>query len=423
MTTPAGGVLALAVAALVGVAAAPALAQSKRYPPPPVDADDVERSPSRLWEEVLHPRRGHYERLVVAARDLLARDRAGAVEEAQKLVEEARQLMPDGVEAHWLAALVYERTHTWQACAEAYDRVYALDPDYRPGERPGSLPAGRQAAWALDYGLATCMAQTGAYERAIAHWTRIAGRGFSAEARVHLPLGETYMALGRLAEAIAVLRAADERASKQPRVDYALAVAYDRNEMPGEARRHLLAAWAKNPSLGALEDPGAIFIPAADGYYYRALAHAERGMSPTALVFFRHYLARAGDGPWAPRAREHIAALAPAASSSALVVASGSLAVDRDTLGEAVGRIDAELQACVRPFPSVLFRLRVNLLAAPRVRRTVGVKAEVVHAFDADDAAVAAAQGCLEGVAEGLPLPVPARAQGSLTVDLPVIAR
>lgn len=410
------------IAAHPGVAGA----QSRRYPPAPVDVDQGERARSELWERVLHPERERYQRQVAAARFLL--DDTGGRDEARALehLDSAVALAPGRPEAHWLRAVASERLQRWDVCAEAYGRVFALEPAYEPE----LLPGGRKARWALDFGLALCRARSGDYEGGVAHLRRILGRGLTGEAQVYLHLGESYMALGRLAEARDILELASRQHPGNARIEYALAAAYDRSQMPDRSRQHLRAARRHNRSLALLEAPDQIFIPAEEALYYLGLAYEDAGNTDRALIYFRHYLHAHAAGPWQRATRQRARRLAAAPRTSGAIEISDTDVMDREAVALALERVDAELQACVRALPSALLHVRVTVLLGSgsggreRARGAAGVKAQVVHSFATEAEAQAQAQRCLESVAGRISLPLPrGRAGGYVTVSFPVIAR
>lgn len=400
-------------------------AQSRRYPPVPRDADADAELHSNLWERVLHPNQTRYEQRVRRAERLLGQRDDQAHQEALATLQSAIELAPAAPEAHWLMGLVHEQSGHWAACGAAYDKVFTVAPDYQPALVPGE----RKAAWALDFALALCHAQAGAYERAIDHYKRILSRGHTSDAVIHRHLGQTYMALGRLAEAIDALRTALRQNPQHVRTHYALAVAHDRNEQPAEARRYLDSARRYDRGLGHLDDPREEIIPAGDVLYYWALAHENAGNRAWAVAYLRHYLHDAGAGPWARRARAHLSLLAADLAPASAVDIEGAL--DRDAATAAVARADQALQACVRQVPRVLFEVRVTEIAQASTRAAAGrpggpargVKAQVLYAAATEVEAQSQAQRCLEAVAEGIDLPRPGSGDRRYAgVRFPVIA-
>lgn len=425
--------LALAIV-LAATSSKPAAGQSQRYPPEARDADEDAEQHSDLWQRVLQPHGDRYRELVDHARMLINRGRTANVGEARAMLESAIELAPDMPDAYWLMGLLHEQGQDWRACAEAYGKAFAVAPEFRPL----LVPDERKPAWALDYGLALCHAQSGAYEPAIAHHTRILSRGFTKAAAVYRQLGQVYMALGRLEEAIAVLDLALRHRPTEVYARYALAVAHDRNGQPDLARRYLDETRALDLGRSHLNRPGQHIVPAADVYYHMGLVHAHDGAVAWALVYFRHYLHVAGAGPWARRARHHAAAL------SGQAVWPGGLAVDSggevttEAISAVIAREAAALQACVAPVPEALFDLRIAVTgkAGPgRAREPApggdarvqagsarAVNALVLYSFAPDVRPVAEAQRCLERVGMRMDLPRPRKAP-YMSVHFPMTAR
>jgi tetratricopeptide (TPR) repeat protein len=428
-----------------------AWAQSERYPPSSVDVDERERA-SSFWERVLHPAGQRYEHRVAAARALLAQPDGQAAEQALTHLDEAVAMAPGHPEGHWLRGVAGERLRRWDVCAASYGRVFAIEPGYVPG----LVPPGRDPSWALDAGLGLCLARRGDYEAALVNFKRIASRGVTgaAQSPVAVYTAETYMALGRLSEAIDVLALASRHQPSTARIEHALAAAHDRREMPDQAREHLRAALRLAP-LGALEAPDQVFIPAEQALYSLGLAYAELGEPERALIYFRHYLHAHGDGPWRQRAQQHVERLAriPRAPKSIAITNPGN--VDAAAVPAAVERIEPALQACVRSLPGVLFSVRLIQLEgggsaarsaeqrpsqrslqrssrsasrrspSPAPRSAIGVETQVVHRLpDVTEDAVAEAQRCLETAAQDIALPR-SRSQASdyMMVTFQVIAR
>jgi tetratricopeptide (TPR) repeat protein len=401
-----------------------ALAQSERYPPPPVDVDDRAAASSAFWERVLHSGGRSFELHVAAARTRLEQPSGHAAVEALEHLDQAVALAPDHPEGHWLRAVAAERVRRWRLCAASYARVLAIDPAYMPA----LAPPGRDPAWALDAGLGLCLAQDGDYEGALTHFKRIAGRAPAAE--VHVFLAETYVALGRLAEAIDVLALFSRQQASTARVEHVLAAAYDRREMPEQAREHLRAALRLGP-LGLLDAPDQVFIPAEEYLYYLGLAFIEHGEAERALLSFRHYLHFHGKGPWRRRAEHHAERLARAGRSPRSITISNPGGVDPAAVRAAIDQAEAGLQSCVRQLPGVLFSVRLTRLQegkdAPSRGRavTLGVETQAVQSVLGDpEEVVAEAQRCLEAAAQGVALPrARGQAGGYMTVTFPVIAR
>lgn len=424
--TPAARRRAVLIAAAVACIALPARAQSRRYPPPPVDADERVHAPSRFWERVLHPADQSYQPHLATARTLLEQPDAQAAAQALPHLDQAAALAPEHPEVHWLRGLAAERLRRWDLCAESYGRVLAIDPAYTPS----LVPRGREAAWALDAGLGLCLAQRGQYEAAIARFKRIASRG-AIPFEIHVNLAESYMALGRLADAIDTLVQVNRQHNPSARVEHLLAAAYDRQQMPDQAREHVRAAMRLG-TLALLDAPDQIFTPPEEALYSLGLAYAEAGDLERALYFFRHYLHVHGNGPWRQRAQQHAERLARAPRSPrSIAVSNNADPVDVAAVLAVIERADPALQACVRPVPGALFSVRLTILpgsdkpARGQARAPLGVETQVVSALPAvNEDAAAEAQRCLEAAAQDIALPRPRTPAGNYTmVTFPVIAR
>lgn len=398
-----------------------ALAQSERYPPPPVDVDDRAAATSAFWERVLHSGGRSFELHVAAARTRLEHPGGHAAVEALEHLDQAVALAPDHPEGHWLRAIAAERVRRWRVCAASYARVLAIDPAYKPA----LVPPGRDPAWALDAGLGLCLAQDGDYEAALTHWRRIAGRAPTAE--VHVYLAETYVALGRLAEAIDVLSLFSRQQASTARVEHALAAAYDRRGMPEQAREHLRAA-LRLSTLGLLDAPDQVFIPSEEYLYYLGLAYIEHGELERALLSFRFYLFL-HRGPWRRRAEQHAERLARAGRSPRAVTITSPGRAEPTAVRAAIEQAEAGLQACVRPVPGTLFSVRLTQVQGKDTARgraaPPGIETQVVQSVMGDSAeAVAEAQRCLESVAQGVVLPRAGGKPGEfMAVTFLVIAR
>jgi len=461
----AGAPAALAlIAAPLALAAAAGPAAAQAPSPSPVelvrpwedpeahDIDDVDRV-SRFWDHALHPERDRYEREIKRAVQLLATRRADAEEEAGSVLTSAITLEPDDPLGHFLRGHVHYLRREWSECAAEYAKVAALDADFEPPSREqGVNLAGLPAL--LDLALGQCLALSGDPLAAVTRMRRAIMRGgkaaeLSADLQWHL--GEALMALGRLHEAIAALRRGLElqgwRAGGRPREPlmlYALAAAYDRDEQLDQARQAL--------SLLTSYDGGTTFnrpdlkvSPPEDIDYYKALVletplpmgdklMAARGPEKS-LVHYRQFLAQHGDGPWAARARSHIAQLLREPLTPARWRQNGTATVDDTQTVAAIRKVDDRLQHCVAEVPRALFEVKISqtiaagrrprnepvrVLGGPRVQPGVGVGA--LLDFTDDPPRMFAAQQCLDEVARTIKLPTARGSAGEyVTVSFPVV--
>ena len=90
------------VAVVLVILGAPAWAQSRRYPPDPVDKDAEQATRSDLWNAAITPERQPYQTLVRAAGELLAQRTPAAGLEALNKLDQAIKLLPRQPEAYKL---------------------------------------------------------------------------------------------------------------------------------------------------------------------------------------------------------------------------------------------------------------------------------------------------------------------------------
>lgn len=409
-----------------------AAAQSKRYPATPEDYDDQRERRSTFWDKIISPDQAKYLELISRASDYLEGRDTESIRWAERNLLEASRLLPDQPLAYWMLAVLYEGDERWQECAESYGHVSALDAAYQPSD--DYLPLKRGASWALDYGQAVCHGQLGEFERAIAHYQRILQRGASQDARVYRGLGEAYMALGRLREAISALEVAKKRDPGQWLVNYPLAVAYDRVEQEARAREALAAALQHDPDIDKLEAPDLLYMPATDRYYYLGLAHEVKGQAEWAIVYFRHYAQLTGRGLWSRRIEDHLRDLGRVSLPQPESISPSDEVVGREALARAIERSRDQLHACLADTPGLLLEVRITALGASgrgrpsRIRGgvpppTPGVKARTLYSFEAAEEQVARAIDCVETRAEDIEIP---RVRGDTaeyrTVTFPLIA-
>lgn len=453
--------LLIGIGVVLGLAS-PGLGQSKRYPPEPVDYDDQAEDDNRLWGRVLAPNRERYHAEVDRAMELVRVGNPQSLTRAAEVLRKASEMAPDETRAFWLLGRVEERREKWPACATAYARAADLAPDYRPKD---DLPKGRDPAWALDVGMAWCQTNAGMYEEAIANYKRILGSGLAQRATLYRHLGETYMALGRLSEAIEVFSVALRRSPGDVRTIFALATAYDRDEKEALARLHLDDGLAQNRSMAQLTSADAVFIPAADKLYSLGLAHEARGDVEWAILYFREYLATTGKGPWERRVQHHLGDLVREPLDARRVRFKGTGMVDPGKTVRAITSADPALQRCMASVPGLLLEVRITVVGkasrrnarsekrrakalreqlrglSPMARQRVlrararrgqssvaptrgGVASDVLRSYSVTDEAIRKARSCVEAVADTLAIPRPDAGKGSYnTVSFPVISR
>jgi tetratricopeptide (TPR) repeat protein len=425
------------------------------------DIDDDERT-SRFWDRTLHPHRDQFERELKTAAALLASKRPDDWSKAEQIMAEAVKLEPDDVRGFFVLGHAHYVQREWAECAAAYKRIAQIDPkQVTVPLTPGvSYQAGVAPPGLLDVALGQCLSLSGDHRGAIARLKRAYVTGTDIATRSYdIPwrLGEAYMALGRLDDAIANLRRAGELhglmgpnnynwRGREMLILYALAAAYDRDEQLGAARALMeRVVAAEGPTNATLNRTDLRVSPPEDVHYYRAMFHetparaGERVVPPKhpewSLVFYRKFLALHGNGPWAARARSHVAALAKEPISSRMPDLGGSATFEAAAAKAAILRADEGLQRCVKDTPLVAYEIRITADAASRGRRgepvmvyggparqAPGVKASATQDLAGEPEKTAAAIDCLEDVAATFKLPPPVGASGSWgSVSFPVI--
>ncbi len=432
--------LAVVLSALVIVAVSSIVsAQSKKYPPPAVDVDQAEQRRSEFWRKVLHPHGDEYEDQIARARVLLQGGGTTSADEALGILVQASKLVPHRPVAYWLMGVAHEQKKRWHECADAYSNAFELAPDFKPATKL----LGRDATWAVDFGLGMCLAQTGAYERAIFHFRRILVRGEGELGTVYRLLGQTYMALGRLDEALDALKAALRLQPDQVRNHYALAVAYDRGERPQLVTQHLQQAIAQDRGLRSLVHSEEEWVPAVDALYYQGLAHSAQGHYAWATAYFRHYLHQVEHGPWRHRIQQHLEVTATGPRSEAEVEISSIgydiSASEHEAVMQAVAAMDSALRSCVAETPRTLFTVDIHVVvngrraqgnATSSTNRRTSVN--VALSLSEKPKAVASAIACLRAqvqqfswnryVQRGRAKSTAAKQKGTVHVSFPVIA-
>jgi tetratricopeptide (TPR) repeat protein len=395
---------------------------------------------------VLHPDRDEYLARVEQGRVILERSDRRGLEEAEAMLRGATRLVPgEALAFFWLGRVHYRRAHEiagqseqpdvereWAACAGALGRAFALDPGFSPGP-----PGDEAASFALDLELARCHAGNGAHEAAIDHLKRILTRGITGDGRIHFLLAETHMALGRVEEAIEwFLEARTLRAAHDAEVNFALAVAYDRDEQVARAAEHLDLALRRDPRLNSLGLQGKVFVPAEDEDYYHGLARRGADDPAWAVYHFRRYLSVAPEhGPWVHRARAHLEAARADLEPGAGIAVKGNATVDQKAAAAVVARAEPALRECLAPVPGLLLRVEITQVAGilgAHADPTAGgarpgTRVVTMQAFGGPADAHRSAIECVERTAATLKLPKPTRGSGSpphhATIEFMLIAR
>jgi tetratricopeptide (TPR) repeat protein len=402
-----------AIVAATGVAvglttwvAAPAAAQSRRYPPAPVDKDAEKAARSNLWSAAITPERHPYQDLVRKAAEALAQRSTDQATEAIKKLDTAIQLLPHEPDAYRLRGDAYLERKDWARCAadlaaaDAYRR--------RDDDNPRALAE-------LHRKLGLCQARAGKLADAERTLAETAASG-NAPGEVWMRLGEVRIAMGKLDEAIAALGSALEATdgNAQAMIHFLLAEAYDRARRPGDALAEAAEGARLDHQLAVLHNPVIPLLGAGEAYYMLGLAHSADAVHPEyALAYFRRFVKEAPDSPWRKRAEDHLRDLR-AVDLPDSVTRNGSAPLDLEAVRIAARRAMPQMRACLARFPSVVVEVEISR-SGPRTPPTdrmrprfftppdgVTVRVAVGELVDRDLDAV---DRCLEAQANRLALP------------------
>jgi tetratricopeptide (TPR) repeat protein len=402
-------------------------AQPSKPAPPATDYDDADDRKSDFWEKALDPASEKYEDLVERAVVLLREADHASLVAAAQLLAEAVRLSPERPLAHLWQGRLAEREGSHAACAQSIAKALDIDPELvSPG---GAEPA----EWSAPYELAVCQARAGKYEAAIEGLRRILGRAQSAQVVIYQRLGECYMALGRLDEAVESFRQGIRVSPYSADLGFALAVALDRDEDAAQAREVLSQALNRDPRAGSLSGANRVWIPPEDASYYLGLAYLGADDAPRSVLHFRRYLAQAGERGWSRRARaRYEEALAGAIAGQGLDVR-GSATLDQPKTAAAIARSDGAFQTCLRKTPDLLLRVSITEVvptkgktqAAPTATTArPGVRVLVHEASETKSNEARAAVDCSETAAKKIKLPRPAGAPGTyVTTEFNIVSR
>jgi tetratricopeptide (TPR) repeat protein len=386
--------------------AAPAAAQSRRYPPEPVDKDAEKAARSSLWSAAITPERHPYQDLVHAATEALAQRTADQTTEAIKKLDAAIHLLPREPEAYRLRGDAYLDRKDWARCSADFA---AADAHLRrEDENPRALAE-------LYRKLGLCQARAGKLADAERTLAETAASG-NATGEVWMRLGEVRIAMGKLDEALAALGSAQETTdgNAQAMIHFLLAEAYDRARRPGDALTEAAEGVKLDGQLAVLHNPVIPLLGAGEAYYMLGLAHsADRVRPEYALAYFRRFVKDAPDSPWRKRAEDHLRDLRTVELPDT-ITHFGSAPLDLDAVRTAARRAMPQMRACLARFPTAVVEVEISR-SGPRTPPTdrmrprfftppdgVTVRVAVGELADRDLDAV---DRCLEAQANRLALP------------------
>ena len=355
---------AATVLAVLGLAGA-ARAQSKRYPPEPVDKDAEQASKSDLWNAAIMPERHPYQDLVRAAAELLnTRTPANSLEAIKKL-DEAIKLLPREPDAYRLRGDIYLERREWVKCAA--DLAAADAHTQRDDEPPRAMAELRRK-------LGLCQARAGKLGEAENTLAEAVASG-NASGELWMRLGEVRIAMGKLDEAVAALKSALDNTdpSAQALIHFMLAAAYDRARRPADALVEAGEGAKVDRQFSVLQNPAIPPITAGELDYMLGLAYSAEPPRPEfTLALFRRFVKAAPDSPWRKRADEHIREIRTADLPDA-ITRSGTATLDLDAARSAARRAMPQMRTCLARSPAVVVEVEISR-SGPRTPPTDRVR-------------------------------------------------
>ena len=346
-----------AVAAVAGVLGllglgASASAQSRRYPPAPVDKDAEQATSSDLWNAAVTPERQPYQSLVRSATELLNQRTTSASLEAFNKLEQAIKLLPREPEAYRLRGEASLERRDWPKCAA--DLAAADAYTQRDDEPPKAMAE-------LHRKLGLCQARAGKLgdaERTLAD----AVASGNATGEVWMRLGEVRIAMGKLDEAIAALKSAldGSEPAAQPLIRFMLAAAYDRARRPADALVEAAEGVKADHQLAVLQNPVIPPINPGELDYMLGLAFsADKPRPEYVLAYFRRFVKAAPESPWRKRAEDHIRDARMAALPDS-ITRTGTATIDVEVARATARRAMPQMRACLAQHPAVVVEVEIS---------------------------------------------------------------
>ena len=333
-------------------------AQSKRYPPDPVDRDAEVSKKSGLWEAATNPQRTPYDALLAETKQLLDDASAAGAKEAVAKLDDAVKLMPGESTAYRLRGQAHMTLKDWDRCASDYSatllRLKANDVEVR-----SSAEIRRR--------LGICLAHAGKLAEAERVLAEAAASGMGS-GEIWMRLGEVRIAMGKLEEAISALESARDAGGEVPQaiVKLLLAGAYDRARRPAEAAAAAADAAQKERDLATtVRNSPVPLLGVGESEYLLGLAAGmhDPPRPEHALVYFRRFLKLATDSPWRKRAEEHVKELRtadlPETIERGLSYPSGPW-FEAQQMRPPVRKVMPAMRACLAKTGNVAFRVELT---------------------------------------------------------------
>ena len=391
------------IALVALLVAAPASAQSKRYPPVAPDKDLEDEKQSQVWESAIHPDRSPYRAFVADAQHLIDRNPTGAddLKTALEKLDAAIKLRPKAADAYVVRGRLHAKQQQWAECAADLGR--AEDDKLETLAR---------------IELGQCQARAGRLVDAERTLVRAAVNNQIFGNEPYRSLGDVRIALGKLDEAIdALANVADRDAAAH----WLLALAYDRARRTSDAQQAALDAKKLDQGgMYSISEPQALIGPGEKDYIYGLANRWALGRPDHALLYFRAFLKVVpATSPWRRRAEEHVRELSrlklPVRES---LTVTGSSTPDLDQLHAALVTKMTAMRSCMTKLPATIIQVGVTKVGphSPDARDRpiyrvppAGVEVRVLNTIGeaAPEAEATVAQRCIEKQAGAVTLPVP----------------
>lgn len=418
---------------LVLATAVPVAAQSKRYPPEPVDKDQETADRSSLWDSATNPQQEPYRALLAQARQGVDTRSSDQLLASIKFLDEAVALVPSRPDAYRLRGDAYFYLGDWAQCT--------ADLAQATRNATANELLDKRAAAELQLRLGNCQARAGKLADAERTLAAVAATGTGTGESL-MRLGEIRIAMGKLDEAIAALLAALEAPDVQrAQTGFLLASAFDRARRPAEAIAAARVAAGFDRQFTSLENPLLPFIGTGEASYLLGLAYAsqESPHAEYALIYFRAFGKLAPESPWKKRAEEHLKELKATAFPELVERKTGAAALDLEAAAVAVRKQMPAMRACLAKLPYGVVEVSVTKTGpsgpAPktpsppgryRVRQPTpppeGIAPRLVKNADATSRAdVDGALRCIEPIANKVAYPAVKERDGYYTMTFLVV--
>jgi Flp pilus assembly protein TadD len=335
---------------------ATAWAQSKKYPPEPVDKDQEKADRSKLWDNATNPSSEPYQDLIADAKQAMAETTNDQARYAVEKLDQAIALLPDEAEGYALRGAAYMQLQQWGKCSD--------DLQIATAKAMRDDGTDRKAATELRRKLGLCQARAGKLADAERTLSEAAATG-TGTGEMMMRLGEVRIAMGKLDEAIAALSASLESsdAPSHGLTRWLLAAAYDRARRPADAREAAIAAAKADRRFMSLRSSNIPLIGAGEIEYLLGLAW-ESNDPPRpeyALVYFRKFLRLAPDSPWRKRAEDHLRELKTTVLPETIERKPGGIAtVDLDAVRAIVRKQMPAMRACMARAPNQAIEVKIT---------------------------------------------------------------